>query len=60
MASDVLQKVPRIVDTYFPDQNLRLRMDNSVCFAQNSADWAPNLTRHDANSEQLLISQKEG
>ena len=52
--------VPQIVETYFLYQNLRLLMDDSVCFAQNSADWAPYLRRQVANSEQLLISQNEG
>jgi len=54
------RKVPLTVETYCRDQSLRFRMEDSVCFAQNSADWAPNLMRQDENSEQLLISQNEG
>jgi len=35
-------------------------MEESVCLEQNSADCAPLLTRHEANSGQLVISQKDG
>ena len=45
---------------YLCTQSLWFRIDDSVCFAQNSTDCAPYLTRQDANSEQLFISQKEG
>jgi len=45
---------------YFLDHSLRFRMKESVCLEQNSADCAPLLTRHEANSGQLFISQKDG